>query len=224
MAERQITIAVGEGEVSAIRTEAEGRASGWLFVYAPGAGSNMHDPFGRHLCRELAARGTAALRFQFPYMEAGKRRPDPPRVLEAAWRAVIASVRDDGPRLIVGGRSMGGRIASQVVAQGETVDALALFAYPLHPPGSPEKRRDEHLPSIAIPTLFCSGSRDAFASPEELRAAAKLVPDASVHTMEAADHGFSAPKSSGRTREEVWHEATEAMLAWMEGLDAPSRR
>ncbi|MEX0786280.1 MAG: alpha/beta family hydrolase [Dehalococcoidia bacterium] len=220
MTEQQIKIGVVEGEISAMRTEPEGADNGWLLVYAPGAGSNMHDPFGRYLCRRLADGGALAVRFQFPYKEAGRSRPDPPRMLEATWRAVLDSLRGEGRRVIVSGRSMGGRIGSHIVAQGEAADALALFAYPLHPPGNPEKQRDEHLPSISVPTLFCSGSRDAFASPEELRAAAKKMRGSQVHIMEAADHGFAAPKSSGRTREEIWSEAAEALEGWSSVLSS----
>jgi hypothetical protein len=111
---------------------------------------------------------------------------------------------------------MGGRIASQVVAQGAAVDGLALFAYPLHPPGKPERMRDTHLPKIAVPTLFCSGTRDAFASPDELRAAVAQVPRAAVHLLDHADHGFAVPKASGRTREDIWSEAAEVMVRWMD--------
>jgi hypothetical protein len=126
-------------------------------------------------------------------------------------------------RLIVGGRSMGGRIASMVVAAGEEVDGLALFAYPLHPPGQPERLRAEHLPKIAVPTLFCSGTRDAFASPEELRAAAKKVKRSTVHLLDGADHGFSVPKTSGRAKEDVWTEATQALLDWLSSLPSGHR-
>jgi predicted alpha/beta-hydrolase family hydrolase len=216
MSETTLQIEVpGSGVVTAIRTEPEGAAAGWLFVYAPGAGSNAHDPFGVYACRWLAGEGIAAVRLQFPYMEARKRGPDRPPVLEATWRAVIDAVRAPGQRLVVGGRSMGGRIASQVVAQGVEVDALALFAYPLHPPGKPEQLRDKHLPSLGVPALFCSGTRDAFASPDELRAAAATVPRSTVHLLEGADHGFAVPKSSGRTRDDVWAEAVDALLAWL---------
>ncbi len=201
--------------ITAVRTRPDAASTHQLFVYAPGAGSNVHDPFGRFLSRRLAEQGIEAVRFQFPYMEARKRRPDPPAVLEAAWRAVIAALRDEGLALIVGGRSMGGRIASQVVAQGEAVAALALFAYPLHPPGRPERMRDEHLPRIAVPTLFCSGTGDAFASPDELRAAASTVPRAAVHLLVDADHGFAVPKATGRTREDVWDEAAGALIKWV---------
>jgi predicted alpha/beta-hydrolase family hydrolase len=140
--EQTFSIEIGGGRsVTAIRTQVEGAGRGWLFVYAPGAGSNVYDPFGVYTCRTLATDGIASVRFQFPYMEAGKRSPDPPPVLEATWRAVLEAVRTPGVRLVVGGRSMGGRIASQVVAQGGEADALALFAYPLHPSGRPLQLR-----------------------------------------------------------------------------------
>ena len=165
MPSEQLAIPVSaEGTVSALRTEPDGSPSTRLFVYAPGAGSNMNDPFGAYATYRLAAEGFTGVRFQFPYMEAGRRRPDRTPVLEDTWRRVLDAVRAPDLRLTVGGRSMGGRIASQVVAQGVDVDALALFAYPLHPPGKPDQRRDAHLPDIDVPTLFCSGTgrlRDA---------------------------------------------------------------
>jgi len=218
MTDRTVRIKIDGGTVTGVRTPAKGAAR-WTFVYAPGAGSNVHDPFGAYAARELAAHGVATLRFQFPYMEAGRRGPDRPPVLEAAWRAAIEAARGDGARLVVGGRSMGGRIASQVVAQGVAVDALALFAYPLHPPGKPQQLRDAHLPSIKAPVLFCSGTNDAFASPDELRAAAKKVRRSVVHLLEAADHGFAVPKASGRTRQDVWAEAVGAMVRWLATLE-----
>jgi len=217
MAERALRIVVDGGSVTALRTPAEGAAR-WTFVYAPGAGSNVHDPFGAYAARELARHGVTTLRFQFPSMEAGRRYPDRPPVLEAAWRAAIEAARGDGARLVAGGRSMGGRIASQVVAQGVPVDALALFAYPLHPPGKPQQMRDAHLPSVGPPTLFCSGTNDAFATPDELRATAKKMRRATVHLLESADHGFAAPKASGRIRQDVWAEAVTTMVAWLATL------
>ena len=205
----------GERLITAVRTPAEGSPSGWHFIYAPGAGSSIHDPFGVYLCRQLAGRGIGAVRFQFPYQEAGKRRLDSPKVLEETWRNVIDAVRQDGLRLAVGGRSMGGRIASQVVAKGAAVDALALFAYPLRPPWRPEQQRVEHLPDIAAKTLFCSGTRDTFGTSEELTDAASLVPESTVRFLDGADHGFATLKSSDRTKEDVWEEATTALLEWL---------
>ena len=192
----RVTVAGGT-EVTAVRGLPEGSPAGWVFVYAPGAGSNLNDGFGSYACRRLASQGFLTVRFQFPYMEARKRRPDSPAVLLDTWRAVIGTLPRLELKLVVGGRSMGGRIASQVVSQGTDVDALALFAYPLHPPAKPDQRRDQHFPRIGVRTLFCSGTRDAFATPEELQAASSLVPYSSVHLLEGADHGFSVPKSSG---------------------------
>ena len=125
-----------ESSVTTVRTMPDTEPVHYLFIYAPGAGTNANDPFGRYLSQRLVQEGFASVRFQFPYMEDRKRKPDPPRLLEETWREVIRTVRPSSGRLVVGGRSMGGRIASQVVAQGTEVDGLALFAYPLHPPSS----------------------------------------------------------------------------------------
>ena len=113
---------------------------------------------------------------------------------------------------------MGGRVASVLASEGAGVDALALFAYPLRPPGKPEQSRAAHLPRIACPSLFCSGTRDVFATPDELAAAAALVPQSRVHLLDGADHGFATLKSSGRSREDVWAEAAGALVAWLGGL------
>lgn len=229
MSERTLRIEVpGAGAITAIETAADGEPSGWTFVYAPGAGSSVHDPFGVFACRTLAKRGVRAVRFQFPYQEAKRRSPDRAPTLEATWRAVLASARDSAhlepaeatlpqpARLLIAGRSMGGRIGSHIAAQDpQAAAALALFAYPLHPPGKPDQRRDSHLASIAVPTFFCSGTNDAFASPGELREAADLVPAATVHLLEGADHGFAVRKSSGRTREDVYREAVDALWDWL---------
>jgi len=208
----------GKGAVSAIRTDASQAGSGRLYVYAPGAGANLEDPFGRYLAERLPSQGLSVLRFQFPYMEAGRRAPDRPPVLEAAWRAAIAAARPSARVLLIGGRSMGGRIASMVAVEGAGVDGLALFAYPLHQPGKPERLRDGHFPALAMPTLFCSGTRDSFATPAELAASAAKVPDARVHILQGADHGFAARKKDGRTREEIWGEATDALIAFAADL------
>ena len=215
--ETTLSIVVGDGSVTAIASE-PAKAGRATFLYTPGAGSNVHDPFGKQLCRALATRGVRAIRFQFPYQEAGRRSPDRPAILEQTWRAAIEQLAGETP--VVGGRSMGGRIASHVVAEGVAVAGLAPFAYPLHPPGKPERRRDEHLVTITVPTLFCSGTRDVFAAPDELTEAAALVAGSTVHHMESADHGFNAPKSSGRDREDVYAEATATLVEWLgrEGL------
>jgi predicted alpha/beta-hydrolase family hydrolase len=205
----------GKGAVSALLDESG--AGRWLFLYAPGAGSSLNDPFGASAASTLPAAGIDVLRFQFPYQQAKRGGPDSNPILEATWRVAIESARPvaAGRRIVAGGRSMGGRIASQVVAAGEAVDALALFAYPLHPPGKPAQAREAHLPDITVPTLFCSGTRDAFASPDELRSAAARIAGSAVHLLEAADHGFAVPKSSGRTREDVWREACDTLQEFL---------
>ncbi len=206
----------GAGGVSALRS-GPARAA-WTLVYAPGAGSNLNDPFGAHAAKALEAAGVACVRFQFPYSEAKRKVPDRTPVLEATWRAVLAEVRPKAKRIVVSGRSMGGRMASMVVAAGESVDALALFAYPLHPPGRPDQLRAEHLPRINVPALFCSGDRDTFGTVDELTVAAALVPNARLHVLDRADHGFSVLKASGRKREDVWDEAIAALLEFLKTL------
>jgi predicted alpha/beta-hydrolase family hydrolase len=206
----------GVGSVSGLRSGPV--AADWTLVYAPGAGSNLHDPFGAYAAKALEAEGIACLRFQFPYSEQKRNIPDRPPVLEATWRAALEHVRPSAKRIVAGGRSMGGRMASMTVAGGEQVDALALFAYPLHPPGKPQQLRTEHLPGIEVPTLFCSGDRDTFATVGELSIAAGLVPNSRVHVLEGADHGFAVLKASGRKREDVWNEALAALLEFLKAV------
>ncbi|MDA1127677.1 MAG: dienelactone hydrolase family protein [Chloroflexi bacterium] len=213
--EDRLQIEVGDRTVSAIKTS-PGGPSRFTFVYAPGAGSNIEDPFGQFLSLRLACEGITTVRFQFPYMEAGKRPPDRPPLLQETWRAAIRVARSDNGKLIVGGRSMGGRVASQVVSQGTQVDGLALFAYPLHAPAKPTVWRDEHLPDIGVPTFFCSGDRDNFASPNELNTVTSKIPNPTVHILSGADHGFAVLKASGRSRQDVWDDALEAILGWLE--------
>ena len=204
------------GGVSVLRNAVDDAA--WTFVYAPGAGSNLQDPFGQRLAERLPDAGIALVRFQFPYQEARSRRPDRPSTLLATWRVVLESARTDGTRTAIGGRSLGGRIASVLASEDASVDALGLFAYPVHPPGKPEQSRTAHLPGIVCPALFCSGTRDHYATPDELAAAAALVPRASVHLLDGADHGFATLKSSGRSRDDVWDEAAGALVEWLGGL------
>ena len=196
-------------------------AQGPLVIYAPGAGSNINDPFGAFLSDRLAEEAICTVRFQFPYMEAGARRPDSPGLLEETWREIISLYRLPDRKLpdrklVVGGRSMGGRIASRIVAQGAQVAGLALFAYPLRQPSNPSQPRNAHFPDISVPTLFCSGTRDSFGTPEELQAAASNVPKATVELLDGADHGFAVLKSSGKTQEDVWSEAARFMVSWLQ--------
>ena len=193
-----------------------------VVVLGHGAGGNRHTPMLVELAEALAASGRGALLYNFPYAERGARRPDPPRVLEATAReaAELAVARAGATSVVMGGRSMGGRIASQVVAGGASCDALAFLAYPLHPPGRPEKRREAHLPDIAAPMLFLQGTRDAFAREDLLHALVdRLGERAELHPVEGADHSFRVLKRSGRTPEDVQEEVRAVLLGFLERHD-----
>jgi predicted alpha/beta-hydrolase family hydrolase len=190
-----------------------------VVVLGHGAGGNRQTPMLVSLAEAIAASGRAALLYNFPYAEARSRRPDPPAVLEAATRAAatLALEATGARRIVHGGRSMGGRIASQVVAQGERADGLVFLAYPLHPPGQLDKRREAHLPQIRVPMLFVQGTRDAFARADLLDALlARLGPAAELHRVEHADHSFGVLKRSGRTPADVLAEVRTTLLGWLD--------
>jgi uncharacterized protein len=189
-----------------------------LVVLGHGAGGNRRNPMLLALAEALAASGRAACLYNFVYAEKGTRRPDPPSVLEATTRAAAAFAREatGAGRVVHGGRSMGGRIASQVVAAGEGAYGLVYLGYPLHPPGQFERRREAHLPGIAAPQLFVQGTRDAFAREDLLLALmSRLSPRAELHRVAGADHSFAVLKRSGRTPEDVLAEVRAALLGWL---------
>jgi predicted alpha/beta-hydrolase family hydrolase len=216
---RDFSVLLQDGATTARRYAPAAAGRPKLLVLAHGAGAGQRHPFMVAIATRLAEAGVEVVTFNFPYLERKRRVPDRAPVLEACFRAVIAACADgraDAPRLFIGGKSMGGRMATHLAAQG--VDGLCgvvALGYPLHPPGKPEQMRDAHLTSIKAPALFCSGTNDAFAASEELRSAAKKLERATVHLLEGADHGFGVKKSSGRTREDVWGEAVSAMVAWL---------
>ena len=190
-----------------------------IVVLGHGAGGNRKNAMLVALANALVGSGRAALLYNFPYAEARAGRPDPPALLEATTRAAAALAREaSGARRVVhGGRSMGGRIASQVVAQGEPADGLVFLGYPLHPPGQFEKRREAHLPQIATPMLFLQGTRDAFAREDLLHALMeRLGARAELHRVAEADHSFGVLKRSGRTPADVLEEVRSALLGWLE--------
>ena len=194
----------------------EGRT---VVILGHGAGGTRTTPMLVDLAEALAGSGRAALLYNFPYAERGARRPDPPAVLEAAAReaAQVARAETGAERVVMGGRSMGGRIASQVVAGGAPADGLVFLAYPLHPPGRHEKRREAHLPDITAPLLFVQGTRDAFAREDLLEALITRLGDrAEHHPVEGADHSFRVLKRSGRSPEDVADEVRSATLEWLE--------
>src|SRR3954468_15683810 len=183
--------------VTVYRSERAAAGVGAL-VIAHGAGGGQTSSFVVRAGQELAARGILVATFDFPYITARRSAPDKPAVLEAHWRTVVAEVhaRADFERLplFIGGKSMGGRIASQVAATGLAgVAGLVYFGYPLHPPGRPQQRRDAHLPDIAEPMLFIQGSKDTFGSGEEIRSLLPSLQRAALHEIAGGDHSFKVP-------------------------------
>jgi predicted alpha/beta-hydrolase family hydrolase len=167
-----------------------------VLVLAHGAGSGMRAPFMEGFAEEIGRLGVATLRFEFPYMRAGRRAPDRPPVLIDAWRDAFADgvSRAGGRRVFAGGKSMGGRIASMAAAEGMPAAGLVFLGYPLHPPGRPEKIRDAHLPDVPVPMLFLQGSRDTFARPDLLAGVlARLGPRAQHVEVAGGDHSFRVP-------------------------------
>jgi predicted alpha/beta-hydrolase family hydrolase len=217
----QIPIDANEG-ISAVYDPAPGAASAnAVFVCAHGAGGHMADRGMLSLVPVFHACGLSMVRFNFPYRERGSRRPDPMPQLEACFSAVVAHVREKvkPARLILGGRSMGGRAASRLAAEGFECDGLLLLAYPLHPAGQPEKLRDAHLPSIRIPVLCFNGTHDSLCRRDLMEKVLKTVgTNWTMHWLEGADHGFHVLKSSGRTDGDVLHEVGEKTRTWRQRL------
>lgn len=191
-----------------------------LLVFGHGAGAGMHHPFMADMARRLAARRVATLRYQFPYMEAGRRRPDPPPVLLETVRAAVARAAALAPGLplVAGGKSMGGRMASTAAAEAELpgVRGLVFFGFPLHPAGRPSTGRAEHLAEVGLPMLFLQGTRDGLADLGLLAPIIeRLTPPATLHVVEGADHGFHVLVRSGRTDEEVADEIADHAARWI---------
>jgi len=210
-------IPVGDETTTAVYRPG-GANDGVVFVAAHGAGGRLNDKSMLALAKEFESRKLDMVRFNFLYRERGSGRPDPMPRLEKCFEAVIAKVRDElKPRvLIIGGRSMGGRAASMMAAKGLACDGLLLFAYPLHPPGQPEKLRDAHLPSIKVPVLCFNGTRDTFCTPDLMTKVLESVTTKwDMHWLDGADHSFHVNKSSGRTDAQVLDEVGAKTEAWI---------
>jgi len=213
-------VTVGGEETTAIYEPADGHAADnhVVFVCAHGAGGSMSDRGMAALAGILRAKGIGVVRFNFLYKEKGSGRPDPMPRLKDCVSAVVARTRTElTPRtLIIGGRSMGGRAASMLAADGYPCDGLLLLAYPLHPAGQPEKLRDAHLTSISVPVLCVNGTRDTLCTRELMEVALESVDDNwEMHWIEGADHSFHVLKSSGRTDSEVLDEIGAASQDWV---------
>ena len=215
-------IQVGERKTTAVHdaaASADGRRV--VFVCAHGAGGHRGDGAMLKLRDALVARGIELVRYNFFYKEKGSGRPDPMPLLQECTSAVVARAREElrPDLLVIGGRSMGGRAASMLAAEGFACDGLLLLAYPLHPAGQPEKLRDAHLPSITTPTLCFNGTRDELCRRDLMEAVLpRLRPTFRMHWLEGADHSFHVLRSSGRTDPQVLDEVGDATRAWIDGL------
>ncbi|WP_430647495.1 alpha/beta hydrolase family protein [Agromyces sp. GXS1127] len=206
--ERTLAIEVGDdvGEVPAVLRRPDGATA--TVVVAHGAGAGKDHPFLTGFCRALGDLGVATVRFDFPYRVAGRRFPDRPPVAIATWRAVMHAARAEaaaGEAVWASGKSFGGRMASMAVAEGMDAAGLVFLGYPLHPPGRPEKSRDEHFPRlVGAPMLFLQGRNDPFAIPNEQldRLVAGLAPSAVLKWVEGANHSFEV-KGAKRPAAEV---------------------
>jgi predicted alpha/beta-hydrolase family hydrolase len=181
----------------------------------------MTHPFLEGISRRLAERAVATFRYQFPYVERGRRGPDPPAVLVGTVRAAVTAAAAAAPDLplLVGGKSLGGRMTSTAVAEKPLPDSrgIVFLGFPLHAPGKPGTDRADHLQRVGIPMLFLQGSRDAFGGLDLLTPICKRLGErATLHVLEGADHGFRVPRSSGRTEADVLDELADVTAGWID--------
>jgi uncharacterized protein len=215
-----VEIAPGQNVGALVYAAAKSKAAGVTLILGHGAGAGQTSSFMVSFANALAARGIETVTFNFSYMEQGRRLPDSKEKLEACYRAVIETIahrKGAGRRLAIGGKSMGGRIASQVAAAGAPdVAGLVLLGYPLHPPGKTDQLRDQHLPQIKAPMLFVQGSRDAFGTPPELQPILKrLKAPAELYEVAGGDHSFKVPKSAGVPQEDVYKAIQDRIDQWL---------
>ena len=186
----------------------------WL-VFAHGAGAPQKHPFMVAVARGLAARGLPVVTFDFPYMRHGRKAPDRAPVLEAAFREVMSAARETFTprRLFIGGKSMGGRMATHLAAEGDDVNGVVALGYPLHPPGRPEQPRSAHLPNIRVPVLIVQGERDAFGTPGELKPVLEtMTAPVGLHIVPGADHSLAV---KGKRTGELLEGVIDAVADWV---------
>jgi hypothetical protein len=219
--EQRWKVSVGEEQTEAVYQPAPA-AQLAVYVQAHGAGGSLDDRSTVAAGARLRECGLGVVRFNFLYRAKGTRRPDPMPKLHSCYSAVVDSVRArfSPQRLLLGGRSMGGRAASMMAADGFPCDGLILLAYPLHPPGQPEKLRDAHLASIRVPVLCFNGTRDDFCRRDLMDAVVARLPRTfTLHWLAEADHSFRVRKSSGRSDADVLEEVGRATSAWLAALN-----
>lgn len=210
------TVTTSAGEVSFV---VDGDPGGTpLLFLAHGAGADMHSEFMVEVSSGLETAGVATARFNFAYTEKGRKAPDPQVRLEATYAEVVDHLTSLlGPRsLFLGGKSMGGRIASHIADRVEGLGGLVFLGYPLHPPGKPERIRDAHLRDLAVPMLFVEGTRDPFCPLDTLaKVRSSLTAETEVAVIDDGDHSFKVRKSSGRSTSEAWEEVIGAVAGWV---------
>lgn len=228
-----LRIDVDGGSVSTIAYgPADAAQQSLTLILAHGAGAGQTHPFIVDYAQAFAARGIKTITFNFPYMERGRHLPDRAPVLEACYGAVIDEVRRRAgrkrPGLVIGGKSMGGRIATQLAAQDEarvsTLAGIVCLGYPLHPPGRPERRQTAHLPQIPCPLLIVQGSRDGFGTPAALQLIVEGLPNAALHVVDGGDHSFKVSKRSGRPQDTVHAAVQDEVVRWMDALSGDGPR
>jgi uncharacterized protein len=222
-----LTVQVNDTEevTALLYPAAKKNRAGVTLLLGHGAGASQTSGFMRMFANGLTARGLDVMTFNFVYMEQGRSVPDQKGKLEACFRAVIKAAlkhkKLKNNSLVVGGKSMGGRIASQVIAAEEDseVAGLVFLGYPLHPPGNPAKLRVEHLEHVGKPMLFVQGTRDALGTPEEIQPFIKnLRPAAKIYAIEGGDHSFKAPKKFGLPQEEIYTAAMDEIDRWARSI------
>jgi len=223
MIEKSLRIHVdAETRVSArwLGRQNDGSRQEALLVLAHGAGNDMENPFISFVHERVAALGIATLKFNFPYKEIGRKAPDPAPRLEATWRSILHRAQTDpairAGKIFAGGKSLGGRVASQVVAGGEDVAGLVFLGYPLHPPGRQDKPRTAHFSNLRVPALFVQGTRDTLCDLEMLRESLASVPGrTTLHLVDGGEHSFKLPKRYGISQETVWETIAVAVVNWV---------
>lgn len=220
-----LTVDLGAGTTTALVYVSEGPPLGASLILAHGAGAGQRSPFIVEFAEALADRGLDVVTFNFPYTEQHRRMPDRRPVLDHCYAAVIRRVQDAVPSaresLFIGGKSMGGRIATHVAAANPElpVRGLVLLGYPLHPPGRPAERRDAHLPDVHRPTLILQGSRDTFGTPEEFsEVLSKMTPPPTFHIVDTGDHSFKV-KPGGKAIQAGVHAGLQGVIvAWIQSV------
>ena len=212
----QITVSETHSVTGNWRTSSQPRVA---VALAHGAGADMHHPFMRRTQTLISELGGACLRFNFPYKESGRKAPDRPALLQSTWRAVIQHAHHRYPTLdlIAAGKSMGGRMATHVVADGSDVNALVLFGYPLHAAKTGAAERAQHFAQINVPCLFIQGERDRLCALPRLRPRLAEIPSqVCLHVVPSGDHSYNVPKRGALSEDDVWAGIRDALSHWLD--------